>query len=230
MKLSVVIPTLNEEKYLPRCLESLNRQAHGSFEVVLGDAGSQDRTHGVAEEYGARVVVEPKPTIAAGRQKACDAARGKTIVSTDADVIAPPHWLETIERDLRGNAWVHGNVIPYDGNRFEAMAAKHFLSRWFLLTAALNAPTPAGANLAFTRRAFKNAGGWNTDLVTGEDVDIVKRLKAQGSFAYSPEATVFVSLRRLQDWGYARFIAFHATNAVRLHALGRAHGSYAPVR
>jgi glycosyltransferase involved in cell wall biosynthesis len=54
--LSIVIPTLNEEKYLPRLLQSLDCQTIKDFEIIVADANSRDATRQVAAEHGCRIV------------------------------------------------------------------------------------------------------------------------------------------------------------------------------
>ena len=55
-RISVIIPTLNEEKYLPILLHSLKQQTFRDFEVIVADAGSTDKTKEVAEGLGAKLV------------------------------------------------------------------------------------------------------------------------------------------------------------------------------
>ncbi|MCK4327750.1 MAG: glycosyltransferase [Candidatus Diapherotrites archaeon] len=231
MDVSVIIPTLNEEKYLAPCLESLSRQEFGgSYEIVVGDGCSTDATEAICRDYGAKFLVEPKPTIAAGRQKACDAAKGRTIVSTDADIQAPVNWLDSIVSRFDGNVGLYGNIVPYDGSRTEAWMCRNVMSRYMHVMDCLGNPVPAGSNLAFKRSAFEEVGGFNTDLVTAEDLDLTKKLMGVGKVAYNPHGHVYVSLRRVKGWGYGNYVKFHVTNAIKYHATGKSHDSYEPVR
>jgi len=231
MDVSVIIPTLNEEKYLEPCLESLrNQEFSGSYEVIVGDGCSTDATEKISREYGARFLVEPKPTISAGRQTACKAAKGRIIVSTDADIQAPRGWLDSIVSGFNGNVAVYGNIIPYDGSPTETWVCKNVMSKYMALMDRLGKPVPAGSNLSFKRAAFKETGGFNTDLVTAEDLDLTHKLMQQGRVAYNPDGIVYVSLRRVKGWGYGNYVKFHVTNAIKYHTTGKSHDSYAPVR
>ena len=68
-KISIVIPSLNEEKFLPILLESITKQTFKDFEVIIADAGSKDNTVEIAKKFGAKVVIMvihcrvPCPTI-----------------------------------------------------------------------------------------------------------------------------------------------------------------------
>ncbi|MFC2174386.1 glycosyltransferase [archaeon] len=231
MDVSVIIPTLNEEKYLAPCLESLSSQRFsGSYEIIVGDGCSTDKTEKICGEYGAKFVVEPKPTIAAGRQKACDKAKGRIIVSTDADIHAPAEWLDSIATQFNGNVGLYGNIVPYDGSAAEAWVCKNVMSKYMHLMDVLGKPVPAGSNLSFTRKAFKEVGGFNTELVTAEDLDLTHKLMGVGKVAYNPKGVVYVSLRRVKGWGYGNYIKFHVTNAIKYHTTGKSHDSYEPIR
>ncbi len=231
MDVSVIIPTYNEEKYIGPCLESLaNQDYSGSYEIIIGDGGSTDKTHAICKKYGAKVVVEPKPTISAGRKKACEKAKGRIIVSTDADIQAPPGWLNSIVTNFNGNVAIYGNVIPYDGSKKEAWMCKHVMSKYMRLMDLLGKPVPAGSNLAFTRKAFEAAGGWNPELVTAEDLDLVHKLQQQGKIKYNPTGEVYVSLRRVKGWGYVNYVKFHVSNAIKYHTTGKSHDTYERIR
>ena len=58
-EIAVVIPTLNEEKYIGPCLESIkNQKFDGPFEIIVVDGGSEDRTVSIVEESGAKVITQ----------------------------------------------------------------------------------------------------------------------------------------------------------------------------
>ena len=84
--LSVVIPTLNAERGLPTCLESIRSQRSGhAYEIVIADGGSTDSTHRVAESAGARVVTNPfrkaEPGVAVGIRE----SKGRFVTVMAAD-------------------------------------------------------------------------------------------------------------------------------------------------
>jgi glycosyltransferase involved in cell wall biosynthesis len=235
MDASIIIPALNEEKYIERCLKSLREQDYsGKYEIIVGDGQSTDKTVKIAERYADKVVSEPTPTIAAGRQKATEFAKGDILVSTDADVITPKDWLREVmsnfqDKDVVG---MHGNILPYDGNWLDKQWCLDFFPPYSRLMIKLKRPSPPGSNFAMRRKVFKKVGGFNTKLVTGEDVDLAKRIQRHGKFTFNPKAIVYVSSRRLRHWGYKRYILFHAINAFNLHFSPKRHGkmSYNPER
>ena len=56
MILSIIIPTYNEEEYLPNLLESIEKQSFTDYEIIIADANSTDRTREIAEEHGCTIV------------------------------------------------------------------------------------------------------------------------------------------------------------------------------
>ena len=95
MKVSVVIPALNEEVIIEECLQSIRRQTH-PVELILIDNGSIDRTPQIAEQYCDKVHIKPGYTLAEMRDHGAREATGDIIVTTDADCIAPENWIEEI--------------------------------------------------------------------------------------------------------------------------------------
>lgn len=65
--ISVVVPTLNEEKFIERTLVSLINQDFKNYELIVVDNNSLDRTAEIAERFGARVIFEPKAWVIADR-------------------------------------------------------------------------------------------------------------------------------------------------------------------
>ena len=77
--LSVIIPTFNEEKYLPRLLDSLARQTYTDYETIVADADSTDATRAIASQHGCRIVPGGRP--AEGRNAAPASRRATTSCS-----------------------------------------------------------------------------------------------------------------------------------------------------
>jgi len=72
--LSIIIPTLNEENYLPFLLESIKNQDFKDYEIIVADAGSHDKTREIAKNFGCKVVSGGLP--AKGRNEGTKFSRG----------------------------------------------------------------------------------------------------------------------------------------------------------
>ncbi|WP_238581993.1 glycosyltransferase family A protein [Dehalococcoides mccartyi] len=99
--ISVVLPACNEEKFLPRSLDSLCRQDFGSYEVIVVVNGSTDKTALVARKYPVKILHCEKHSAFYARQIGAEAASGEIIVQADADTIYPPDWLSLIYADFK---------------------------------------------------------------------------------------------------------------------------------
>lgn len=233
MGISVIIPTYNEEKYVGTCLRSLiNQDYHGKYEIIISDARSTDKTVEIARRYGAKVVVDKKDTISYGRQVGTLAAKYPILAYTDADTSIPSDWLTQLSKSLEDKTvvGVHGKLLPLDGNRIENDFCNYVLPPYSKFMVQINKPSVPGSNFAVRRWAFDKVKGFNTKLVTSEDVDICNRIKSLGKFVYNKEAVVYVSTRRVREWGYIKMLSYYTTNTIRYHAMGTANKNYDPIR
>ena len=231
--ISVVIPAFNEEKYIETCLKSLRGQKFaGNYEIIVADDSSEDRTVAVAEKYADRVVVHERGSISFGRQKGAEAARYPAIAFTDADSFVAPDWLAQLSASLEQEnvAGVHGQLMPLDGNSVENNFCRYVLPPYSAFMVGIHQPSVPGANFAVTKKAFEKVGGFNTKLITAEDVELCKRVKHEGRFLFNRDALVYVSTRRVREWGYLKVVSFHVTNSVKILVLGKADMHYEPIR
>src|SRR4030042_2798057 len=107
MNISVVVPTLNEEKFLPRSLHSLKKQNYrGKYEIIVVDNGSTDKTAQIARGFGVKVISCVKRGVILARQTGVNHATGKIIIQADADTFYPPDWLFKISQPFSSNPQV----------------------------------------------------------------------------------------------------------------------------
>jgi len=120
--LSVVLITQNEERNLPRTLESvLPLVRDGKGEIIVVDSGSTDRTVEVAQSFGARVFVEKWKGFAAQKNSAMGKASMDWVLQLDADEVPEPELVTEIEVALREDSAQNGFWIP---------RKNFFLGRW----------------------------------------------------------------------------------------------------
>jgi len=222
MKLSVVIPAYNEEAYLPACLESVSAElcanaGRGTFEIVVVDNASTDRTAQVASGFPfVRVVAEPRKGLTHARQCGLDAARGEILAYVDADTRMPPGWigrvLDTYERDPHV-VCVSGPYV-YD----ELSRAKRAFVRlyWLLLAMPIYRFTrymAVGGNFAASKEALLRIGGFDTTIsFYGEDTNIARRLAQAGRIVFDLRLVMRTSARRLEDEGFVATAVKYALN------------------
>jgi peptidoglycan/xylan/chitin deacetylase (PgdA/CDA1 family)/GT2 family glycosyltransferase len=207
---SVVIPTHNEEIYLPSCLESIKKQDYaGEYEVIVVDNASTDNTAQIARDWGAKVVYEGKRSPACARQKGAEVATGKIIAFIDADTQAPAHWLSTIvwrflcEPEM---VVISGPYAYCDAGKIARIASySNFISIIIdqLFRKAFNKGSAVwGCNFAVRRSALLEVGGFDTSIrFYGEEYELSLRLRKAGKGGIIPRLFVLTSARRLKRIG-----------------------------
>ena len=102
LRFSVIIPTLNEEKFLPKLLTSLTRQTVKNFEVIVVDGQSKDRTIASANAFLSKLplTVVPCDTTGVSRQRNTGAQLAKTdwFIFIDADSVLLSNFMERVGR------------------------------------------------------------------------------------------------------------------------------------
>ena len=229
---SVIIPALNEEKYLPRCLESLSHQSRKEhFEIIVVDGGSIDRTAEIAEEYAHKVIVKPSP-VGVARNLGAKHAEGEILAFIDADTMACESWTEEITRTFDSStnaAGVTGPTLPYEGTELDKLAY-HVATGWAQrLSLKLGRPHVAGFNCAYRRGSFWDAGGFDENRVLSEDVTLSLKMRHQGPILFNPEMIAYTSLRRIKKYGYPYLTTYYAINAGMMLLFDRTLG-YPQVR
>jgi len=81
-----------------------------------------------------------------------------------------------------------------------------------------------------TAEIYRKSGGFDPKLITGEDTDFAVRLRKCGRFRFVGDAVVKVSMRRVNKWGYWKYIWFHTGNFIRTHFFKTPGKHYDPVR
>jgi glycosyltransferase involved in cell wall biosynthesis len=213
---SVIVPSLNEGKYLRRCLKSLVRQSSRRIaEIIVVDGGSRDGTIEAAEEYADKVLVEPARPVGAARNIGAKQAEGEILAFIDADTVASKDWVEQIALALDSKPWavgVTGPTLPYEGTHLDRIAY-HVATGWVQrFSFRLGRPHVAGFNCAYRKRAFWDAGGFDEDRVLLEDVMLSLRMRHHGRIIFNPHMIAHTSLRRINRYGYPYLMTYNAIN------------------
>lgn len=215
MRISVVIPTYNEEKNIEKCLLSIKNQTIKPYEIIVADSNSEDRTVEIAKKYAKVIVIKPKVrTVAIGRQAGADVAKGDIIAFTDADSQPERNWLEKIKKEFEDKRViaVYGEVLT---ERPYTILSKFY--NLFLKVSRPLFPSPAGMNIAVRKSAFEKEK-FNIYLVTCEEIDLFNRLKKHGKIKFV-NAVVRTSARRIRKFNIVWFMIYHTINLVRYHIL-----------
>ena len=197
--ISVVIPVLNGADTIGQQLQALAEQdTDVAWEVVIADNGSTDASVAVAESFdgvlpGLRVVdASRRRGPAAARNIGVEAARGEVLAFCDADDIVAPGWLAAMASASTEQDFVAGG-LNFDFASLGAKLRAHDRSpAWAPCVGHFGWLKYAlGANMAVSRRAFHEVGGFVEELHAGEDLDLSWRLQLAGyTLHYEPGALV----------------------------------------
>ena len=175
---SIIIPAKNEEASIARCINSLLAQTvgRGALEIILVDNGSSDRTAEIAASLGARVESMPQGKIAALRNRGAALAQGEVLAFIDADMEMPANFLAYFAQLRQSQSCdVLGlNTVAGVGGLFGAWENRN------RIRGVKKVDYLASTNLIMTRAAFDKVGGFDENLQTGEDKDLVMRLSQAG--------------------------------------------------
>lgn len=220
---SLIIPAYNEEAYLPRLLDTVDRaraRYHAGaalIEVIVADNASTDRTAEIARARGCRVVSVEKRVIAASRNGGARAARGDIVAFVDADARIHPETFNEIDRALEDGLVVGGTT----GIRFERRSAG--LSCTYGLLVVMGAlvrlalrerpSRQVDTGVVFCRRIdFEEIGGYNEERYFGEDVQLLMDLSRLGRkrgqrLGRGTSARAVFSTRKFDEYGDWHFFS-----------------------
>ncbi len=201
-KISVVIPALNEEKYIEPTLFHIKRLR--PFEIIVADSCSTDKTASIAKKYGCRVVKATPGAASFGRNAGAKAARGDIILFIDADTIVFPTILDVVDRNFSKDKNLVGLTCPIYAftNSWKEQVVYNMSNNLVeLLTNYLKKPHAPGICIAARKDAYNAAGGFNEKLKVMEDHEFALSLGKIGKFKFCKDTCVFTSTRRMDEWG-----------------------------
>lgn len=205
--LSIVIPTLNEERYLPRLLNSLAKQAHSKdIEVIIVDGKSEDNTVTIARSYTDKLpglqVVRSERGISLQRNVGANKARSNQLVFLDADCEVPKGSLQKILNTYSSNKDFIAvpYLTPYDGKLIDKVFAP--LSYAYFSLVSHSHPIIVGMCIITTKTAHDRTGGFNEKLQYAEDIDYGFRAVQKGAkYRILYRLPIKSSARRLNKFG-----------------------------
>jgi len=203
---SLIVPAYNEERLLPRLLDSIDvaRATYaqsGEVEVIVADNNSTDRTAGIAAARGCTVVHVDKRVIAAVRNGGARVARGEILSFVDADAQIHPGTFVEIDAVLAKERVVGG-------------ATGVTLERWspgiavtWLIMMPMVLVTGMDTGVVFCRkRDFDAIGGYDENVLIAEDVAFLQALRRLGKtrrqrLARVTRAKGIASTRKFDEFG-----------------------------
>jgi glycosyltransferase involved in cell wall biosynthesis len=176
-----IIPAFNEEKYLPLTLQSIRTLLSGtlSYETVVVDHGSSDRTVEIARLNGADTHVKSGGTVGGLRNWGAQHSSAPILVFLDADVVLTPSWMAHINQTL---AQLEEDPFVITGSTCGIPEDASWLERsWFGPWKTGRASHINSGHLIIARALFERLGGFDESLRTGEDYEFSMRAQQAGA-------------------------------------------------
>lgn len=200
-RISVIVAVYNSQDTISKCLESICGLDHPSYEVIVADDGSTDRTVDLCNTFnGVRVIRLARGGPSRARNIAVGAARGNVVAFTDGDCIVDRQWLTELEKGfLRSEvAGVGGDQnSPSDeselGKRIqEFFKLSGFLTDYVKADATFRQTVHnASCNSAYRKSIFEEIGGFDETQFPGEDLELDLKIVRRGyRLIYNPAAVV----------------------------------------
>jgi len=240
-KLSVIIPTFQEEKILAKTLEhwiAASKDWDIETEFVISDGGSTDNTCAIAERLADQLTVHDpqngRQTISEGRNQGASISSGDIFLFTNADVELPENHRELIHDLLdlaneRGASTCRVQVHPEQRTIVDRVVLGA-CDLTFMLMNKVGIGMGRGECHMVRRELFNSMGGYRSDLIAGEDFELFKRiakeLKTEGKkIGYVWKTALYEDPRRYRKIGYPKTLWSWFRNTVSVTFKNRSHST-----
>lgn len=197
--LSIIIPALNEERYLPKLLDSIKKQTYGDYEIIVADHNSSDNTRKIAKKYGCKITKGGKHPGAA-RNNGAKIAKGSILFFIDADCILKEDFLEkALDEMKRKKLDAAGCYVWLLSKRVADRIAFSVFNFWTFATQFFY-PNASGAGIFCRKEIHEKIGGFNESIIFSEDMDYARRAGKHGKFRVL-NVSSYTSARRFDEEG-----------------------------
>ncbi len=200
MKVSIIIPTYNEEEFLPDLLTSIQRQYFDDLEVIIADANSADKTREIAESFGCKIVPGGLPSV--GRNNGAKEAKGELLLFLDADSVLSNNYISSAieEFELHNLGIAITQIVPLEKGFINQMT--HEFANYMTKQISHIKPHGAGCYGILTYKSLhEKVNGFDENLDFGEDTDYIERVAKVSRFKVLENPRLLISTRRLEEEG-----------------------------
>ena len=203
---SIIIPTLNEEHFLPHLLKDLQKQKDKNFEIVIADGNSEDRTKEVALAYknllSLSFFINEKKNVAYQRNFAAREAKGKYLIFIDADSRVSSAFTKILRKEIDRKKGLI--FLPYNlpsENDTQTKLLFRFVN--FLVELSQTTRKPFSTmGMIWEKNFFYTIGGFDEKVYIAEDHKIIQDAHLWGVKAkFLNKVRVTFSLRRMKTEG-----------------------------
>lgn len=226
-RFSIIIPTLNEEKFLPNLLESIEGQTEKSLEVIVVDGASKDNTVKIACSFDKRIpirVIEcDHARLPMQRNRGARLGQGAWLLFIDADSVLLPYCLSRLGEFIQKEKPRFVTSWGKPDSRVVQDSLSTLLYNMVLEGGLLfHKQLSPGPFTAIARSAFEAIGGYDESLEFAEDQNLSQRLADHGVPLSIIRETLFIwSMRRFRQQGRVRSAQVYIRSALRVLFTGK---------
>jgi glycosyltransferase involved in cell wall biosynthesis len=222
--ISVIIPTLNEEKLIEFTVRQFDDELKAKFgvEVIISDGGSSDETLKIVNGRVDDVVIydkDYKQNISEGRNMGYKSSSGDVLIFFNADtVVSDADLFLTKIMELLKDEKVNAVACPVkvfpSEEKIQDKLFHFFYNNYVRLLNFAVMGMGRGECHIVRRSAFESAGGYNETLSAGEDFELYKKLRKTGKIVFCKDLLVYESPRRYRKFGYTKVFYDWAKNSI----------------
>jgi glycosyltransferase involved in cell wall biosynthesis len=222
--ISVVIPTLNEEKLILQTLQQFTPELKKKYniEVIVSDGGSTDATISLAEgtaDFILKKSDDEKQNISKGRNIGAINSRGSYVYFFNADTRIEniSYFFERtfalMQKQKITALTMKFGVFPEE-KRFSDSLFHTFYNTYVYVLNLIGMGMGRGECHIIKKEVFEKVNGYNEKLAAGEDFDLYRRIRKYGKVKYVRDLKVYESPRRYRKYGYAKVFMDWSKNAI----------------
>jgi len=220
---SVIVPAYNSEKTISTLLKSLKKQNYkGTFEVIVVDDGSNDKTAEISENKGAVVLRQKNAGPAKARNLGAKKAKGEILLFTDADCEPEKNWVEEMLRPFADNGII-GVQGAYKTKQVGVVARFNQLEieqRYEKMEKSRNIDWVGSYSAAYRKKDFDEAGGFDESFpkASGEDPELSYKISKMGKKLFFNHDAIVYHTHPDSLWQYLKVKYFRAYYRILLYS------------
>lgn len=226
-ELSIIIPTLNEQSYVPALLASLAKQQFpGKLQVIVVDGQSKDATRQRVMEFAERfsdlACISTTPDVGHQRNLGASKAKYRYLLFLDADVLLPDRCLLKLSENINGRENFTSAILHYS----QAMSVTDCIAllaiyTLFFIAWLARMPVTNGDFILTTKAVHERINGFREGAILGEDTDYgFRAIRSGAHYRFIFRTHVIGSDRRMKQMGKYKLILLWAKVFIRVKKHG----------
>lgn len=224
---SIIIPTLNEEHFLPLILSDLDRQKDKNFEVIIIDGASVDKTRDIANEFSKKLELTfyqvGKRNVSLQRNVGAQKSKGTFMVFLDADASISPYFTKKLHSYiLLTKGLVFLPAMAPDEVNSQTKVVFNFTNFIIEMSQSIGRPFSSGGSMVFERNFFHFIGGFPENVYMSEDHQIIQKAYRYGVKArFMRGIKIKMSMRRMKKEGELKLFYKYVLTAAQYLIKGK---------